>query len=107
MALFLPIEITTKIFRLCSQSEFLALCRTNKTFRDIAEPLTYRDIRISFRDVKTQAQINKAYHRVVCLYEALKNDTTKAAMVNRLEVAELTCVSGIFEPTARLHFNGD
>lgn len=85
----LPVELLAVIISLCAKSDFPALCRASKTFHDITEPLLYHDVCISCRDVETDTEARNMFESIVGLFEGLRNNGYRAAMVKRLEVMEL------------------
>lgn len=89
MSASLPVELLAVIISLCAKSDFPALCLASKTFHDITEPLLYHDVCISCRDVKTDTEARNMFERIVGLFEGLRNNGYRAAMVKRLEVMEL------------------
>lgn len=101
MAPHLPVELIEDIVSLSSKSDLPALCRTSKLFREIVEPLIYRRICIPCRDTLTDGRrtpradddrVVEMFHWIVGLYNSLKGDDRKAAMVERVEVTDLPCV---------------
>lgn len=88
----LPVELITAIFTPCSKSDLLSLSLASKMFRDISEPLRYRDVCISCRNVEMKAHRDELFRRIVGLYEILRNDGNKAKMVQTLEIVDLRFV---------------
>lgn len=97
MAPCLPVELIEEIVSLSSKSDLPALCRTSKLFREIVEPLIYRRICIPCGDTLTDDRLDsdragKMLHWIVGLYNSLRDDDCKVAMVERVEVTDLMCV---------------
>lgn len=92
-----PVELFVAIITICSKSDLLSLSLTSKVFRDISQPLLYRDISISCRAVETKAQRDNIFLHVVDLYERLRDNEDKAAKVKRLTITELRFVTICWE----------
>lgn len=91
MASYLHFDILAAMMHYCSKQELLALRLTNKTFSDASEYFLYRNISLDFY-AKTMAEAESTFFRIRGLYEQLRQNGEKAAMVRRLEVREMKCV---------------
>lgn len=92
MASYLHFDILAAIMHYCSKHELLALRLTNKAFSDASEYFLYRKISLDFY-AKTIAEAESTFFRIRGLYEQLRLNGEKAAMVRRLEVREMKCVN--------------
>lgn len=85
----LPLELLEKIIVLCPRGDFPALSRTNQDFRGIVEHMLYINISLSCSG-SDKLGID-TYFKLLGLYETLKNNQEKAALVRDFEVLNLPC----------------
>lgn len=92
MALNLPFDILAEIIGWCPTSELLTFRLTGKALVDISDSRLYRNISINCYYGGTSSRGTKVLNRIIRLYNILRDNRSKAALVKRLELKEVTYV---------------
>lgn len=84
----LPTELLAEITRLAPESSYWALCRTNRTFHDLANASLYRDIVISCTG-NTVRETQQRIRRTEGWCRTVTDNGEKAALVKSVTITDL------------------